>query len=288
MTREGNVASLGLPPGWYTWPRISPDGGRIAIGVDRTGLKVIDLERGTATPLKGRTEPVWSTDDKYVYASTGNRPQGGLSVERADGSRAPDTILALKTGDAWPTSISPDGEWLAYYGVSVDSGSSTREIDEDIRFISPQTREIKRLRLPGGQRGARFSPDGKWIAYQSRESGREEVHVRPWPALDANYMVSTEGGFEPAWSRDGRELFYRHRDAVMAVSFVEKNGEMERTAPRLLFRGLIFRDRSGDQSYDVAQDGRFLMLRPVAGTRLDIQVALNWLDEIRTRLDGAR
>jgi eukaryotic-like serine/threonine-protein kinase len=251
-------------------------------------MQVIDLAQKTTTPVAGQTEPVWSNDGRFIYASTGNRPLGGLLVVRADGSRSPDTLLTLKAGDAWPTSMSPDGAWLAFYGAFADSADRATDVDEDVRFISPITKEIKRLRLPGSQRGARFSPNGRWIAYQSLESGREQVHVRPWPSLDAVYTVSTDGGFEPAWSRDGNELFYRRRNEVLAVSFVETTGEMKWGPPRVLFSGLIFLDDSGDQSYDVASDGRFLMLRPVVGTPLDIQVALNWLSEVRARLDGPR
>ena len=112
--------------------------------------------------------------------------------------------------------------------------------------------------------------------------------MRPWPAMDANFVVSSDGGDEPSWSADGRELYYRHLGDMMVVPISVNGAAIERAAARVLFSGNYHRDPYGDQSYDVGADGRFLMLRPVAGGRVDIQVALNWIDEVRARLERAR
>jgi Tol biopolymer transport system component len=210
-------------------------------------------------------------------------------VQLADGSQAPDTLLALDRGDSWPTDASTDGRWLAYYGATLGSGTGSDLTDpNDLFFLDLDRRESRRIRLPGVQRGARFSPDGRWVAYQSSESGREEVYVRPWPAMDANFLVSNQGGTEPMWSRDGRELYYRNQSEVLAVTVSAQGARIDRSTPRLLFSGAFALDGSGDQSYDLAPDGRFMMLRPVAGSRATVQVALNWITEVRARLDRAQ
>jgi serine/threonine-protein kinase len=290
VSRSGSVTPLELPGAYYRWPRVSPDGGRLVVGTqlrgDSTSLHVMDLRRRTRTPVGGYTEPVWSADGRYVITSTGNRPHGGLLMQVADGSRPPDTLLTLASGDAWPTSVSPDGRWLAYYGATLGVGDGGDEADpNDLLFMELATRESRRVRLPGYQRGARFSPDGRWIAYESTESGRDEIHLRPWPALDANHQISTAGGTEPAWSPDGRELYYRHGEEVLAVGITVRDDAVEKAPPRLLFSGVFNRDQYGDQSYDVAPDGRFLMLRPLPGRRVEFRVALNWLADVRARLD---
>jgi eukaryotic-like serine/threonine-protein kinase len=155
-------------------------------------------------------------------------------------------------------------------------------------FLELATRDVRRVRLPGVQRGGRFSPDGRWFAYQSFESGREEVHVRPWPDMNANHVISSGGGTEPLWSLDGQEIYYRRQSQVFAVSFNAVGGAVERSSPRMLFSGIYGADRWGDQSWDIAPDGRFLMLRPVPGSRHEIRVAINWIADVRARLSRSQ
>ena len=138
-------------------------------------------------------------------------------MQAADGSRPADTLLTIADGNAWPTSVSADGAWLAYYGVN-GAGASTTLSDGDLFFMDLKTRKSRRLQLPGYQRGARFSRDQHWIAYQSMEDGLEQIYLRDWPALSSRYVVSTNGGEEPSWSADGRTLYYRRRGDMMAVN----------------------------------------------------------------------
>jgi serine/threonine-protein kinase len=159
---------------------------------------------------------------------------------------------------------------------------------KDLFFLDLTNRESRRVRLPGAQRGARFAPDGRWVAYQSSESGREEVHVRPWPAMDANFPISAGGGTEPLWSPDGGELYYRRGDEVLVVGIAVQDGRLQRTSPRVLFSRRLFHDFSGDISWDLGPGGRFLMLRPVPGGRATVHVALNWIDDVRARLERGR
>ena len=106
-----------------------------------------------------------------------------------------------------------------------------------------------------------------------------------WPALDASYAISHDGGDEPAWSPNSRELCDRHRDQIVAVAIGARSARFEHSAPRVLCSGISARHPNGDQSYDVAPDGRLLMPRLLRGQRSDIQISLNWIAEVRARLE---
>jgi serine/threonine-protein kinase len=288
VSAEGAVTPVGLPPNHYRWPRLSPDGRSLVVGIDggadRPTILAFDIGSGASTRLQGYSEPVWSADGRRIAMSTGNRPLGGIILQMADASRAADTLLSLTTGDAWPTAASADGSWLAFYGATLGGGGDAGDLD-DLFFLNLADREMRRFPMPRTQRGARFSPDGGWVAYQSAESGRDEVHVRPWPAMDADYIVSTDGGTEPAWSADGRVLFYRRSREMVATTLTADEGAFRRSTPRVLFSGAFSHDQSGDVSYDVGPDGRFLMRRPVAGGRASVEVVLNWIAGVRERLE---
>jgi serine/threonine-protein kinase len=137
-----------------------------------------------------------------------------------------------------------------------------------------------------------ISPDGNHMAYVSDESGRNEIYVRPIPEVDKwRKQVSTSGGDTPLWSRDGRELFYRNGDAVMAVS-VKRDPAFSLDVPKILFRGSYVSLTSGDDSsWDISPDGRrFLMMKepkPAAaagGGPRRIQIVLNWFEELKQRV----
>jgi hypothetical protein len=134
------------------------------------------------------------------------------------------------------------------------------------------------LGTPADEAGATFSPDGRWIAYVSDDTGQSEVYVRPFPGPGAPLTISTGGGVEPRWARDGRELYYRSGNRMMAVK-VESGGALAPGAPTALFEGRFEMKGYGGSSanYDVARDGRFIMVRrknPITATV--IHVVLNW------------
>lgn len=133
-------------------------------------------------------------------------------------------------------------------------------------------------------RFGRFSPDGQWFAYGCDESGRDEVYVQPFPALDSRVQVSTEGGGQPLWSRDGRELFYRSGKDVMAAT-VTSRAPLTFSPPVALFPDRFELPQVGSHvSYDVAADGRFLMAAAPEGRtarQSEIRVVLNWFEELR-------
>jgi serine/threonine-protein kinase len=137
------------------------------------------------------------------------------------------------------------------------------------------------LQTPYDEHSGEQSPDGGWLVYASNESGQEEVYVRPFPGSGGRMRVSTEGGREPVWSRDGREIFYRNGEKMMAVA-VSMGPEFRLGRPVLLFEGRYRTNRTHRQ-YDVAADGQhFLMTRAHEESEpAQIYVVLNWLEELK-------
>jgi eukaryotic-like serine/threonine-protein kinase len=299
VTRAGVVSPLDVEPSNHRWPRLSPDGMRLAVGrtvPGATGIEeriwVIDLSTNGRRALTGMTEPVWMPDGRRVIASLNGRPFGGFSEQVADGSRTADTLFkSAATEDAWPTDVSRDGGTIVFYGSGPDSTSRGLSQDAgDISFLDRRTKERRRLRLPGTQTGGRLSPDGRWLAYQSVVDGHSSVHVRPYPALDADFLVSSGEGAIPVWSRDGHELFYRQGRDMMVVPVRPEGDAFGTPVPRVLFTGTFVRDPYGDQDYDVSPDGRFLMMQPtaLAESNFTVHVIVNWLTDVRARLDRAK
>jgi hypothetical protein len=140
------------------------------------------------------------------------------------------------------------------------------------------------LQTPANEGGPIFSPDDHWLAYVSDESGRQEIYVRPFPGPGGKIPISTDGGTEPMWARNGRELFYRNGDKMMATA-VETNPVFAAGKPKLLFEGHYETGIGAfEPDYDVSPDGqRFLMIKASeqesAPTQLN--VVLNWSDELR-------
>jgi len=287
VDRDGKAQPVTDLQRTFLEPRLSPDGSQIAVAIinERFGTDIwkYDLAHQALTQLTfdGRNGfPSWTPDGKHVayYSITGR--QRNLYWRVPDGRSPPER---LTTGDRWqaPLGWSPDGRVLLYV---------------DIR---PETRaDIWGLRNGGGvgnapfpflrtrfyEDGARFSPDGSWVAYFGDESGRDEVYVCEYPGCGRKVRISTGGGEDPAWTPDGRELIFRHQDEVYSVR-VDHQERFKASAPRLLFRGAY--DRTASMSnYDITRDGRrFLMIRSEPrDAPARIHVVLNWLDELQRSL----
>jgi Tol biopolymer transport system component len=138
------------------------------------------------------------------------------------------------------------------------------------------------LNGPFNQCQARLSPDARWLAYVSDESGRNEVYVTPFPGAGARWPISTDGGSQPVWARNGRELYYRNGDRTMAVA-VTTSPTFRANKPELLFEAKVYSD---PPSFDVTPDGEFLMVEPGESDTppTQINVVLNWLQEVRQRV----
>jgi eukaryotic-like serine/threonine-protein kinase len=284
---------LAAPAHAYLGPRLSPDGRRVAVGITEQDSQVwlYDLSRETLTPFtfEGNYNPipVWTPDGKRI-AFESNK-QGPLNIfwQMADGSGG---LERLTTGEyiQVPMSWSPDGQLLAFIEVNP---TTQRDIwvlrMGDPSAGSGQVRKAQPfLRTRFDEVAPRFSPDGRWLAYISNESGRYEIYVQPYPGPGGKWQISTEGGTEPVWNPNGRELFYRSGDKMMAVD-IATQPSFTAGKPRMLFEGRYEPGPVQLDNYDVSPDGRrFLMLKAneQAQTAAQINVVLNWFEELKQKV----
>jgi Tol biopolymer transport system component len=221
--------------------------------------------------------PIWTPDgSRIVYRATraGTR---NLFWKPVDGG-GPEERLTTGEYVHTPHSWSPDGKLLAYEEEHPETG-------DDIWLLPIEGDRSPRpfLKTRFHEWFPRFSPDGRWLAYVSNESGRDEVYVQPFPGPGRRWQISTEGGTAPVWARSGRELFYRNGRQLMSVEVATQPG-FSATHPRSLFEGQyrIFRT-----DYDVSPDGqRFLMLEPLEPPQpaTQINVVLNWFEELKQKV----
>jgi Tol biopolymer transport system component len=282
---QGQARAAVTVPRNYSDLVLAPDGRRAAMHVwdQDNDIWVADLQRGGLTRITFTRDeeetPVWSPDGKELaYAAAARDGKRGVYVRPADGSAAAVERKIWEDVDHFHVNDwSPDGRTIAVEIRRVDTGN-------DIVAIDVQAGAAKNLLAsPHAEYNARFSPDGKWLAYVSEESGRAEVYVQPYPALNARAMASTAGGREPVWSRDGRKLFFRSAESVVEAA-VTSTSPLEFAAPRVLFRDTFTRTQGTYHThFDVAPDGRFLMIEnPNQGTvgRQEIHIVLNWAEQL--------
>jgi eukaryotic-like serine/threonine-protein kinase len=255
--------------------RLSPDGREVAASAGENpgsrSLWVKQLDHGPATKIQADAGPQsWSPDSKFLLASA----PGGLVLARSDGS-APPTPLA--TGHSAPSfaEISADGKWIVYIEK------------DDILAMRLGSDTTKLLLVEGSrERTPTLSPDGRWLAYSSEESGRPEVYVRPFPDTKAaKRQVSVAGGMAPRWSHDGRELFFIDESRHMVAVPVTSAQTLALGDPKQLFDVSPY--SSIVSSFDVARDGRFLMVRPLgsaASRREEIVLVENFFQELEAKV----
>jgi Tol biopolymer transport system component len=249
-------------------------------GGKTTDIWTYDIARNTFSRLTfdgNNRGPVWSPDGKAVtYWSMQGPKHSGLYVKPADGSGEARLLLA-STQLMLPTSWSPDGKFLA-----VDHVTSTSQSDVWVLSVDGNPTEVPFVQTKFDEWEAAFSPDGRWVAYVSDESGRYEIYVKPFPEPGGKWQVSTSGGTEPLWSGDGRELFYNNGDKMMAVK-VDTDSGFKPGTPQVLFSG-FYNPHVGDQAYGVAPGGqRFLVIHPLRATsgNPQINVVVDWFAELR-------
>ena len=261
----------------YTHLDLSLDGTRVAVDSDRD-LWIHDVDGGQRIRLTGGGGfPVWSPDGQWVNFFGGVERQGGLNRVRADGSGGLEPFTENPAAmtepgrEPWgtPLSISPDGESLA-----------VAQRDGDIWIVPREDDPRPLLDGPFEERTPKISNDGRWLAYVSNETGQEEVYVTPYPGSGSKVSVSPGGGLSPAWSGDGRELFYRDDNRVMVD--IETDPSFAAGTPRELFKGNYRGDLHGHSAWDAAPDGQhFVMIE--SPESVEINVVLNWFEEL-TRL----
>ena len=291
VDRQGDVNPFPIPAADYWKATLSPDGTQLALHriLDETNwdIWVYELARGSFSRLtffEGIDSwPVWSPDGLYI--TFGSRRSGNIQIfrKRADGSGDVEALTKDLDRVAWPNAWSPYSNTLIFTYVSEDTNLDlwTLRMDDKGNPGSPEPF----LETQFAERGATFSPNGRWLAYMSLESGRWEVYVRPFPEGAGKWQISTEGGWFPIWARKTRELFYRNGDKMMVVDYSSTDDAFRAGPPRELFTVSTIDDVT-HATYDVTPDGkRFVVLLPQedpsVSTTNHVILVLNWFDEIK-------
>jgi len=288
VDREGQEEPVtAVPPRTYNYPRISPDGTRVALEVrdQEEDIWIWDLTRETLTRLTfdpgSDYYPVWAPDSQRVAFSS--RREGGrrnLFWKAAEGTGSVERLTESSNVQV-AYSFSADGGSLVFRENQPDTGG-------DLLVLSMAgDRAVKTLvATQFGERNAEFSPDGRWMAYQSNASGHDEIYVRPFPAVgEGLWQISTKGGTQPLWAPDGRELFYLSGAALIAVT-IQTDPTFTPGTPVVLFEGHHYAG-TGGRSYDVAPDGQqFLMINAgdpsnEGSAAPELIIVENWFEELK-------
>jgi serine/threonine-protein kinase len=312
VTRQGREEPVNSPPRGYTSPKISPDGTRVALQIQDQELDiwVWDFARQTPTRLtfdRGpETQPVWTPDSRrIIFSSARNGPQN-LYWQAADGTG---TVQRLTSGPnvQVPTSVSPDGKYLLLNDVPagadvgiLDLGAqpSTRSTSGAIESATlvptgrgagstPEVRPLIKT-TSYNEANAEISPNGRWVAYQSNESGQLLIYVRPFPDVDSGkWQVSQGVGAKPAWARNGRELFYLDGDNKLTSVPVDTEAQTFTFGNPTTVLARAYFNPQFERPYDVSPDSRrFLMIKentgdPSTATPASMVVVLNWFEELK-------
>jgi Tol biopolymer transport system component len=305
VDRRGREEAIPLQPRQYVHPRLSPDGTRVAIEFQdekqNTDIWVGDLANGgvtrVTTDLAADTEPVWTPDGQRLIFTSRQTGEIALFRQAANGTGTAEQLAGLNRQNRALPALSPDGKHVllrdsdlgsSFVGIldlAVGNGGQTR-----VAGLRPL------VKTPFEEYNAEVSPNGRWLAYQSNKSGTYEVYVQPFPEVEKGiWPVSTGGGSEPLWARDGSELFYRAPNGAMMRVAIAPGPTWKASAATQLFAGSFFASsadlRSGfSRTYDVSPDGqRFLMLKNAdspaqASVAPRIVIVQNWFEELTSKV----
>jgi serine/threonine protein kinase/Tol biopolymer transport system component len=281
--RKGNeIGTVGNPNG-YANAALAPDGK--VVGLERTDeesqntdLWTYDLQRDSAKRLTFDpsidADPIWSPDGKKILFASSRGGLFQLYIKSADGGED-EKLLPLDAsdrGDKYPTAWSSDGKYILYERTTQATALWTAEM--------PGLKTSRLLQGPGTTKNGQFSPDGRWLAYTSNESGKWEIYITSFPELRGKWQVSNTGGTQPRWRGDGKELFYLASDGKMTAVQLTAKEHFDSGQPIPLFQASAREQVAGSEliTYDVAKDGqRFLIDTQMEKEgALPMMVILNW------------
>jgi serine/threonine-protein kinase len=262
----------------WAQPRVSPDGRRIVLRKVATDceLWIVDLERGSlarVAPGNDNHDPVWSPDGRRVVVRRQNPPVEMIAFT-VEGAREV-TTLAHGAGTGWPSSWSAGGDLLVY-----TTAGRTTQSDIWVRAMGESSPPAAFLATKANETQPAISPDGKWIAYVTNETGTPEVFVRPYPDTGVAWQVSTGGGSGPLWSRSGRELYFASGTKMMAAPIATQPVFRIGNPVELFDGGFAAGSR---RDYDIAPDGRFIAVGRTGdeGGQQELRMLLNWPEAMR-------
>ncbi|MCZ6856847.1 MAG: protein kinase, partial [Gemmatimonadetes bacterium] len=278
VDREGAAEPVTENSRWYQGVSISPDGEQIAVSVEAVNVQVWihDVGRDILSRLTfdaNNFRPIWAPDGDRLVFSSGRLGRRVLWIQAADPGQEAERLLE-GDNNQYPNSWTRAGDVLAFSEFRQGTGWDilTLRMEEGQQ---PQEFAVG----PFNESDAAFSPDGRWLAYSSNESGPREVYVQPYVGAGGRRQISADGGTEPLWSPSGDEIFYRNGARMMSVAFEDE----EPSRPQILFeRPYVQGDTLNYRTYGVAPDGRFLMIEddnPVPLRR--IVAAVNWFEELK-------
>jgi Tol biopolymer transport system component len=283
VDRQGVQERLTVNRGAFSYPRLSPDGRLLAIVIEtmegKSNIWIAEAASGVfrRLPTEGDTIfPVWTPDSKKICFASDRLGRWQIFLMPIDGNAAPEPLYQSDNPVA-PNSWSPDGRFLAFTEFSSETGP-------DLWILSLEGRRSARLflRTPYAEWGGAFSPDARWLAYTSNDTGLAQVYVQPFPSLGERIQISTAEGREPVWSRDGRELFFRCWNGLMGVN-IPMGAAFDLEPPRLVAAGEY---ETGDiavfPNYDVSPDGnRFVLIPREQRERRLLNIEINCLENRR-------
>jgi eukaryotic-like serine/threonine-protein kinase len=289
VDKQGKATPVDVETAHYGDPHVSPDGRRVAVtvvaGASVRDIYVIDTVVGTSSRLTfggvdNRT-PIWTHDGRrLVYiAYDGAKNLSAVMIKRSDGSGEAQKVTEV-SGQAYAEDLTRDDATLVF---SADSSTARGKFEIFRVALQPGSTPTQEISAVGDAQNASLSPDGRWLAYYSAESGHPEVYVQSFGSQGSRAQVSAAGGQEPRWAPDGSALYYQQADGVMRVP-IEAGSAFTHGKAQMLFNGSALQAQSDSgQTYDIDPKGaRFLMVRPAieGAPTADVHVIFNWFDEL--------
>ncbi|HEY3123954.1 MAG TPA: hypothetical protein VGK70_07790, partial [Thermoanaerobaculia bacterium] len=285
--RSGRELAKVGRPGDYLEPSLSPDGTRVAVGVGTWtpvgDVWLLELARGslsrwTSHPTDDLT-PVWSPDGREIVFGSNRKGRFDLYKKDAGGTGAEELIFQ-SSGDKFPSDWSRDGKWVLYHTVDPKTKADLWALP-----MSGERKPTPFLQTEFNETNALFSPDGRWVAYNSDESGTPETYVRPFPPAGGKWQISTQGGVQPAWRSDGKELYYLALDGKIMAVEIKPGDVFAAGLPVPLFESGLRPEglTESRSSFVVTPDGQRFLVNTNAeeAARVPITVVVHWTAELK-------